>query len=129
MSEANLRSRALVVDDDQPIRFMLRRVLERENCDVDVARDGFEAIELLKQHDYDVIFLDLMLPNIDGHGVLRFLQGSNSEMLSNVIVMTAGTRTDISGSVRAVMTKPFELDELREHARACCRSSGARQAS
>jgi two-component system response regulator (stage 0 sporulation protein F) len=92
---------------------MVKRVLERENCVVDTARDGFEAIEMLKANDYDLVFLDMMLPQIDGFGVLHFLRNSDPHTLNNVIIMTAGSTDRIREPVRAVMTKPFELDQLR----------------
>ena len=127
MTDQQLHShhhRALVVDDDQPIRFMLRRVLERMDCQVDMARDGFEAIELLKKTDYDVVFLDMMLPRIDGFGVLRFLKHSAPRFLSRVVIMTAGITESVPERVRGVMTKPFDLEELRMYARQCCAHEG-----
>lgn len=114
---------ALVVDDDQPIRGMLRRVLERENCEVELARDGFEAIELLKQRPFDIILLDLMLPRVDGFGVLRFLRNSCPELLDHVVVMTAGPTSGVRERVRGVLSKPFDMEELRDHVRACCHRS------
>jgi CheY-like chemotaxis protein len=108
--------RVLVVDDDQPIRFMIRRVLERENCIVDTACDGFEAVELMRKHDYSVIFLDMMLPEFDGYGVLRHIRNNDPKKLEDVVVMSALGAEGLSDSVRAVLTKPFDLEELLRHA-------------
>jgi CheY-like chemotaxis protein len=110
------RPRVLVVDDDQPIRFMIRRVLERENCIVDTACDGFEAVELMKKNDYSVIFLDMMLPEFDGYGVLRHIRNHDPKQLGNVVVMSALGAEGLIEPVRAVLTKPFDLDDLLRHA-------------
>jgi DNA-binding response OmpR family regulator len=60
------RKKALVVDDDEPIRTMLAKVVERQNFDVDTARDGAEAIERLDgSGDYNIVVLDLMMPRVD----------------------------------------------------------------
>lgn len=117
------RPRVLVVDDDQPIRFMIRRVLERENCIVDTACDGFEAVEFLKKNDYSVIFLDMMLPEFDGYGVLRHIRNSDPRVLENVVVMSALGAEGLEDPVRAVLTKPFDLDDLLKHATRCASSS------
>jgi DNA-binding response OmpR family regulator len=69
------RKRALVVDDDEPIRTMLAKVVERQDFDVDTASDGAEAISKLSQDGYNVVLLDLMMPRVDGFAVLRYLQG------------------------------------------------------
>jgi CheY-like chemotaxis protein len=117
MGETRIRRpRVLVVDDDQPIRFMIRRVLERENCIVDTACDGFEAIEMMKKHDYSVIFLDMMLPEFDGYGVLRHIRNNDPKKLEDVVVMSALGAAGLTVPVRAVLTKPFDLDELLMHA-------------
>jgi CheY-like chemotaxis protein len=117
------RRRVLVVDDDQPIRFMIRKVLERENCVVDTACDGFEALELLKRHDYSVIFLDLMLPEFDGYGVLRHIRNNDPKQLENIVVMSALGAEGLIDPVRAVLTKPFDLDDLLKHATHCAPES------
>src|SRR5690349_10359780 len=68
------RKKILVVDDDDAIRMMVERVLRREKFEVETARDGFEAIEKLSGGDYATVLLDLMMPRVDGLGVLRFLE-------------------------------------------------------
>ena len=78
----------LVVDDDDAIRTMVERVLTRENFNVDQARDGFEAIEKIAKNDYATILLDLMMPRVDGLGVIRFLEERRPGDHS-VIIMTA----------------------------------------
>jgi CheY-like chemotaxis protein len=111
------RGRALIVDDDEAIRYMLVRILDREGFDTDVAGDGFEAIEKLASDDYDVVLLDLMMPRVDGFGVIRHLKLQRPEALSHVIVMTAMTSPQIDPEVGCVMRKPFDVQRLASLAR------------
>jgi CheY-like chemotaxis protein len=115
--------KVLVVDDDDAIRTMVERVLLRERFQVDCARDGHEAIEKLSQNDYGTIVLDLMMPRIDGLGVLRFLETARPETTRSVIVMTA----NIQGAEEAaqtkpifrVVSKPFDITQLIRHVHEC----------
>lgn len=113
----------LVVDDDDAIRTLVERVLRREKYEVESARDGHEAIEKLSRNDYGSILLDLMMPRVDGLGVLRFLETERPHVGKSVILMTA----NLHGAVEAarakpaftVLPKPFELDQLIAHVRDC----------
>jgi DNA-binding NtrC family response regulator len=113
--------RVLIVDDDDAIRTMVERVLRREAFEVDSARDGFEAIEKLAQNDYVAILLDLMMPRVDGLGVLQFLERYRPELSPAVIVMSANVpgATDAmrEGRVSRVLSKPFDLNEMLEYVR------------
>ena len=115
------RPRILVVDDDDAIRAMVERVLRREKFEVESARDGFEAIEKLARKDYATVLLDLMMPRVDGLGVLRFLE--TEQKPARVIVMTASTNhaheTATAAPVFRVLPKPFDIHELVSHIREC----------
>jgi len=119
----------LVVDDDDAIRTLVERVLRREKFEVHSARDGHEAIEKLSRHDYATILLDLMMPRIDGLGVLRFLETERPHVGKAVIVMTA----NLHGAAEAAMTKPtytvlpkpFDIKQLVSHVRECCTAAAA----
>ena len=107
--------RALVVDDDAGIRILVTRILQRHGFTVTVARDGAEAIEQLLQHDYRVITLDLMMPRIDGVGVVKYLTEHMPEKLQNVIVMTAYGKNAlpmVSPPVMRFVEKPFDIEKL-----------------
>jgi DNA-binding response OmpR family regulator len=114
----------LVVDDDDAIRNMVERVLRREHFDVESARDGFEAIEKLARNDYGTVLLDLMMPRVDGLGVLRFLETEKPAPLQpRVIVMTANlqtaSETATAQPVFRILPKPFDIRELVTHVREC----------
>jgi CheY-like chemotaxis protein len=115
--------RILIVDDDDAIRAMVERVLRREQFEVESARDGFEAIEKLARQDYGAILLDLMMPRLDGHGVLRFLETEKPEPNPKVIIMTAnvqsGYETATAKPVFRVLPKPFDIRELVTHVKEC----------
>ena len=118
-------SRVLIVDDNDSIRRLVRKILERVAFHSDEAHDGVEAIERLKQNKYDAIVLDLMMPRANGFAVLEFLTTQQPEALAVTIVLTAdSTRWDdpsLSG-VAGVVRKPFAIDELLSAIRVCCGS-------
>jgi CheY-like chemotaxis protein len=117
------KTKVLVVDDDDSIRMMVERVLRREQFEVESARDGFEAIEKLSKCDYATILLDLMMPRVDGHGVLRFLESNHPDPNQRVIVMTANlqgaSETAQAKPVFRVLPKPFDILQLISHVREC----------
>ncbi|HJQ40215.1 MAG TPA: response regulator [Thermoanaerobaculia bacterium] len=115
------KPKVLVVDDDDAIRTMVERVLKREQFEVDGARDGFEAIEKLTHNDYATVLLDLMMPRVDGHGVLRYLETERKAPRPWVIVMTANLQsaheTKDAKPVFRVLSKPFDIGQLVTHVR------------
>ncbi|MGZ8868558.1 MAG: response regulator transcription factor [Thermoanaerobaculia bacterium] len=115
-------SKILVVDDDNAIRALVERVLRREKFEVESAQDGFEAIEKLSRVDYATILLDLMMPRVDGLGVLRYLElERKADGTPGVIIMTAS----LHGAADAigdrphyrVLAKPFDIRQLISHVR------------
>ncbi len=117
--------KVLVVDDEVPIRALVAKVIERAGLLVETAKDGVEAIEKLKGGDYDVVVVDLMMPNVDGQGVIEFvkqLPGSRPA----VIVASAGdpyALHKLDGSVvHSILRKPFEIDVLGDLIVAAARS-------
>jgi len=108
--------RALVVDDDDPIRTMLAKVVERQNLEVDTARDGVEAIARIDEDGYSVIVLDLMMPKVDGFGVLRHIQQFHPQMLGCTIIASAVPESEILKKfevpVYRIHAKPFDMAKL-----------------
>ncbi|GAC1438778.1 MAG: hypothetical protein NVSMB68_10410 [Thermoanaerobaculia bacterium] len=117
------RPRILVADDDQSIRQLVCTIVKREKFDVDCVADGFEAIEKLKEHEYAVILLDLMMPRIDGFGVIEYLKENTP--LHKPIVLVVSAYADqkfkqVDATVVAgVLRKPFEVAELGSLIRLC----------
>jgi DNA-binding response OmpR family regulator len=118
-----LRKRALVVDDDDPIRNMLTKVVERQDFEVDTARDGAEAIEKIDEDGYALIVLDLMMPRVDGYGVLRHMKQHHPEKLACTIIASAVPESEILRQfeipVYRIHAKPFDLQKLIADIQAC----------
>jgi DNA-binding response OmpR family regulator len=124
-----VKKRALVVDDDDPIRMMLAKIVERQNLSVDTARDGVEAIERIDRDDYDVILLDLMMPRIDGYGVVKHLQAHHPERLACTIIASAVPESEILRKIDVpvfrIHAKPFDLAKLIADIRTCVDGSSS----
>jgi DNA-binding response OmpR family regulator len=123
----------LVAEDDPGIQTLLRTVLTREGFVVDCVGDGAAALQRLGTARYDVILLDLMMPNLSGADLIARLADANDETLSRVIVITAAALHDARSIHRLpVVRKPFDLDELRSRVHAVAAradSAGAFQLS
>lgn len=122
-----LARKALVVDDDAGIRLLVRRILTRNQFEVDVARDGGEAIEKIMAGEYAVIVLDLMMPRIDGFAVVRYLAEHQPEQLTRVIIMTAFGATaleKVCPPVARFLEKPFDVNQFLNEVTECYWMSG-----
>jgi two-component system response regulator MprA len=117
--------RVLVVDDERAVRDSLRRALELEGYDVDLAADGEEALERLAQNgEPDAVVLDILMPKMDGLEVCRRLRREGHRL--PVLMLTA--RDEVENRVAGLdagaddyVTKPFALEELLARLRALLR--------
>ena len=66
--------RALICEDDAAIRALVKTVVQREGFAVDVAPDGKQGIEKMESSCYDLVILDLMMPDVDSYAVVNFLK-------------------------------------------------------
>jgi DNA-binding response OmpR family regulator len=119
------KGRVLVVDDEAAIRALVAKIVERAGYPVDTARDGAEAIEKLNDTKYAVIVLDLMMPNIDGYGLIRYLKESGGHRPA-IIVVSAGDSAafrQLDGAVvHSILRKPFDIDVLGDLIAAAAKS-------
>ena len=104
----------LVVEDDQNISELLRLYLEKEGYTVNIADDGGKGVELYRRLKPDLVLLDLMLPVLDGWGVLRTIRQDSKVP---VIMLTAKGETSdkVTGLKQGAddyITKPFEMKEV-----------------
>jgi DNA-binding NtrC family response regulator len=105
----------LVVDDEEPLRRLLRKELGRKGFVVEAAPDGQSALALLKEAPFDVILLDIVMPGIDGISLMKRMKTDPS---SPVIIVLTGKAT-VETAVEAMkngaydyLSKPYKLDEL-----------------
>ena len=112
-----------MVDDDEPIRTMLAKVVERQDFDVDTASDGAEAIEKIDQDGYHVVLLDLMMPRVDGYAVLDHMVANDPEALSRTIIASAIPASEVMKRlpkpVFRVHSKPFDIARLIADVKTC----------
>lgn len=119
-----MRSRILVVDDDDKIISMLRRGLAFEGYDVHTASNGAEGLKMVLNEEPDVVVLDVMMPQVDGFEALRRLREGGSKV--PVLMLTA--KDEVENRVKGLdigaddyLVKPFALEELLARVRALLR--------
>lgn len=120
--ERRFAYRALVVEDDGAILTLVRRVLERENFVVEGVRTAAAAIDLLASVAYDLLIVDLMLPEIGGDQLLGYLEEARPKYLRRVIVTTASPgrmNCEFLQRICRLLAKPFDISELVLIAKEC----------
>ncbi len=110
-------AKILLVEDNEMNRDMLSRRLERKGYEVDLAVDGQEAVDKAKAGGYDLILMDMSLPEIDGWEATRILRSSPEAEKTPIIALTAhamaGDREKaLEAGCDEYDTKPIELDRL-----------------
>lgn len=110
-----MKTNVLVVDDLRSIRLTLGGILEDEGYNVVMAENGYQAIEAAKQTPFDLIFMDIKMPGINGVQTFREIKKVNPEAV--VIMMTAYSVEDLvrealEEGAYAVVYKPFDIDKI-----------------
>ena len=115
----NSRSKKLVVmaDDDVEIRMILNRTVRALDCDVMQAEDGEQALEMIIENQPDLVILDVMMPNISGWEVCKYIR-SNPRLEKTPVVMltaigkTVNEMTSPLYGADVYLDKPFDIDEV-----------------
>src|SRR5579872_5486540 len=102
--------KVLVVEDDPSLRAFLKEGLSREGFAIDLARDGKEGLAAARGDSYDVILLDVMMPEMDGYTVLRTLRSERIDV-PVIMVTSQGQERDklagFDGGADDYVVKPF----------------------
>lgn len=117
----------LIVDDDPELLDQLKAALERNHYQVETAEDGDTALDKVFDNTYNLILLDVMLPRLDGLGVLKEIRNAGI----NIPILMLTARGDVQDRVKGLDTgaddylaKPFSMSELMARIRAMLRRNG-----
>ena len=110
--------RALVADDDPAARYLVASVLQRHHIAYDEASNGADAVKLLKANEYTFVFIDLLMPRIDGWGVLDFLRSRRPQPLPRTIIITGVLNQKLSVAdqdvVSGLLYKPIDVAQVEK---------------
>ncbi len=119
-SEASLNCdgvKVMVIDDSKTIRRSAENLLKGVGCDVETAMDGFEALAKISRHNPDIIFVDIMMPRLDGYQTCALIKNNQAYRSIPVIMLSSKdsifdrARGRIVGS-EEYLTKPFSKEDL-----------------
>jgi twitching motility two-component system response regulator PilG len=109
--------KVMVIDDSKTIRRTAENLLKKQGYDVVTATDGFEALAKIAEHKPDIIFVDIMMPRLDGYQTCALIKHNKSFKNTPVIMLSSKdsifdkARGRIVGSEQ-YLTKPFTKDDL-----------------
>lgn len=109
--------RILIVEDDEGCRRSLTRTLEKEDFEVETARNGQEGLDRYKKGGIDIVITDIRMPIMDGYTLLMELQ--DFDLKSRVIVVSSLITKDnlsmlMDAGAKRVMAKPYDLEEIQK---------------
>jgi twitching motility two-component system response regulator PilG len=125
-NEALKGVKVMVIDDSNTIRRSAEIFLNQAGCEVILAQDGFDALAKITDHDPDVVFVDIMMPRLDGYQTCSLIKRNAKYRTTPVIMLSSKDGLFDRARGRMVgsdeyLTKPFTKDTLltavREHAR------------
>lgn len=108
----------LIIDDNEQITKMLTTFLELKNHKCTVANDGKQGLALIQENRYDVVLLDLAMPEFDGYAIIKALESKDMLKNNKIIVFTASTITQdeldklVNRGVNSYILKPIDIDLL-----------------
>ena len=109
--------KAMVIDDSKTIRRTAETLLKKVGCEVVTAVDGFDALSKITDHKPDIIFVDIMMPRLDGYQTCALIKNNKNFQNTPVIMLSSKDGLFDRAKGRIVgsdqyLTKPFSRDEL-----------------
>jgi DNA-binding response OmpR family regulator len=116
-------STILIADDEPNIVISLEYLMQREGHEVLIARDGDEALDMIREHRPDLVLLDVMMPGRSGFEVLKAVRNDEAVAGTRILMLTARGRDTDQAKGEALgadgyVVKPFSTRELAERVRA-----------
>ena len=117
MSEARQAPLIMCADDDVEIRRILLRTLQTLDCEIIQAQDGEEALEMIVEHQPDLVILDVMMPTLSGWELCKYIRSKPHLAGTSVVMLTAIGRTvnEMTSPLYgadAYLDKPFDIKEM-----------------
>jgi two-component system cell cycle sensor histidine kinase/response regulator CckA len=118
-SPAQIVPRILIVEDDYQLADLLSEVLIRENLTPDLAANGMEALEKLREMDYEAVVCDLMMPRVDGQALYNTVAREFPHLAGRFLFVTgqavsrSGFTDFVHRSGSILLEKPFDIEQLR----------------
>ena len=115
MNQNNQTRKILVVDDDPVIRDMMADILEFEGYTISIARNGSEALQMLRSDEDYLVFLDIMMPVMSGRELCALIEADpHLRERHRIILMSAMDNLDEAATldVDAILQKPFVVDDV-----------------
>lgn len=111
--------RILIVDDEAVVQELLVDILETNQCQIDTASNGVDGLRRIDEREYDLIILDLRMPDMTGQEVYEHLARQRPDLLGRLVFITADTVTpDVARFLKSVgspcLMKPFAIDAVKE---------------
>ena len=121
----------LIIEDERPINNLIRSTLTADGYSCDCAFDGKEGADLIEQRQYDLILIDLMLPEISGYDLLEYIRSLGNIRAAQIPVIIISAMGQVQDRIRGLhlgaddyLCKPFQIGELAARVEAVLRRSG-----
>lgn len=112
--------KVLLVDDNKDIAEMVRLCLESQDIECKLVGDGRAGLQTIKENTFDLILLDLAIPEFSGFDIFKALKDEGLLQSKNVLIFTASSVTDqevqemLSSGAKGVLRKPLSIDDLTD---------------
>ena len=109
--------RVLVVEDESASRFLMELIMEERGCVFEVVRNGAEAVKAIKEKKFNIVFMDLRMPIMDGIETTKIIRRDISKSLP-IIAVTAHAIEDVkeecyAAGMNGFIVKPFDVDRFK----------------